>query len=876
MRDVAALLIGGARLLTLTGPGGSGKTRLAIESAAGLIPHFEGGVFWVGLAALRDPGLVCETVARVLGAKESLADHIGEREVLVLLDNFEQVVEAAPELSGLVEVCPNLRVLVTSRELLRVHGEVEYPVLPLAEAEAVELFCVRARADPEADIAELCRRLDMLPLAVELAAARTSVLSPAQILGRISERLDLLKGGRDAEPRQQTLRATIEWSCQLLNQAETQLFARLAVFEGGCSLDGAEEVTGANVDVLQSLVDKSLLRHSGERFWMLETIREYALERLGSSGEEDALRRRHLAWCVALLERSEPALAGPGHNEVGRRMEAEFGNVRSAFARSLDTADTEASLRIVGLRRFWQSVQGHMADGLAWGAAALGNAEGADPALRARAMMVAGDLRRVQGHLDEARSYLEQALSIQRELPDQGAVGQTAFVLGRVESAAGRAERADDLTDESVSIARAVSDRQALGERLAQLGEIAYDRGAAERARALLEEALGLARTTGDAHTEAESLRLLGVIERDAGQLETARHLLDQAVTLQRELSDWNCVSLSLSVLGDVALRAEEPARASTLFAESLELQRGLGQWSRLLDVLWGLGAASAAQGRLRRAAIFLGAEEGLRSEAGTPFRFGDGDRHAAVLQMLRQRMDESALSAAWREGLAMGPDEALACALADHQSETDRGPEPAAASSVFRREGEYWTIAFEGKAFRLRDAKGLHYLVYLLQHPGREFHVLDLVAIQRGAQAVPTRLRSTRQDDLYEGGISDAGPILDEQAKSSYRARFRDLEEDLNEATAWADSVRAEKVRQEMDILADQLSAAVGLSGRDRKAGSPAERARVNITRAVKAVLSRIREHHPRLAEHLDATIHTGTFCSYSPDPRAPSIWHI
>jgi hypothetical protein len=367
------------------------------------------------------------------------------------------------------------------------------------------------------------------------------------------------------------------------------------------------------------------------------------------------------------------------------------------------------------------------------------------------------------------------------------------------------------------------------------------------------------------------------MIERDGGQLEKARLLLDEAVTLQRELSDWNCASVSLSVLGDIALRADEPTQASALFAESLELQRGLGQWPRLLDVLWGLGAASVALGRLQRAAMLLGAEEGLRSKAGTPFGFGDRDRHDAVRQTLRQRMDASALSAAWQEGIAMGKNEALACALADHQSETDKGPEPAAAASgLFRREGEYWTIAFEGETFRLRDAKGLHYLVYLLRHPGREFHVIDLAAIQRGAQADPTRLKSTRQDDLHEGGISDAGPILDEQAKSSYRARFRDLEEDLNEATAWADSVRVEKVRQEMDILADQLSAAVGLSGRDRKAGSPAERARVNITRAVKTVLSRLREHHPDLADHLDATIHTGTFCSYSPDPRAPSTWHI
>jgi len=272
--EVVSLLHDGARLLSLTGPGGSGKTRLAIEAAAGLVPEYRNGVFWVGLAPLRDPALVADTIAQTLGVKNGLAAYIAERELLLLLDNFEQVVGAAPELSPLLAACPNLRLLVTSRELLRVQGEVEYPVPPLAEPEAVELFSTRSRLEPDDTIAELCRRLDDLPLAVELAAARTSVLSPAQILARISKSLDLLKGGRDADPRQATLRTTIEWSHELLSEDETALFARLAVFAGGCTLASAEDVTEADLDTLQSLVEKSLVRHTDERFWMLETIRE--------------------------------------------------------------------------------------------------------------------------------------------------------------------------------------------------------------------------------------------------------------------------------------------------------------------------------------------------------------------------------------------------------------------------------------------------------------------------------------------------------------------------------------------------------------------------------------------------------------------------
>src|SRR3954463_16280357 len=259
--EVAELVRRG-RLVTLSGPGGSGKTRLSIEAASELVGELKAGVFWVSLAAVRDQSIVLETIGQTLGAKDALVDHIGERELLLLLDNLEQVVEVAPELASLVEVCPTPPRLVPSRELLRVRGEVGYPVPPLAEPEAVELFYQRSRLEPDETIAELCRRLDDLPLAVELAAARTSVLTPAQILERLAQRLDLLKGGRDADPRQQTLRAAIEWSHDLLTDDEQRLFARLAVFRGGWTLEAAEDVADADLDTLQSLSDKSLVRHT--------------------------------------------------------------------------------------------------------------------------------------------------------------------------------------------------------------------------------------------------------------------------------------------------------------------------------------------------------------------------------------------------------------------------------------------------------------------------------------------------------------------------------------------------------------------------------------------------------------------------------------
>ena len=266
-------LVRGSRLVTLTGPGGSGKTRLSIEAASELLGDFKAGTFWVGLATAQDAAGVIPAVAQTIGGDGDLASVIGERELLLVLDNLEQVIDVAPAIASLVEACANLHVLATSREPLRVRGEVEYEVLPLADPEAVELFCLRSGLETDAEVEQLCRRLDNMPLALELAAARTKTLTPAQILERLDQRLDLFRGGRDAEERQRTLRGTIEWSHDLLEAEEQLLFARLGVFAGGCTFEAAETVADADLDTLQSLVEKSLVRHTGDRFWMLETIR---------------------------------------------------------------------------------------------------------------------------------------------------------------------------------------------------------------------------------------------------------------------------------------------------------------------------------------------------------------------------------------------------------------------------------------------------------------------------------------------------------------------------------------------------------------------------------------------------------------------------
>ncbi|MDQ2982166.1 MAG: adenylate/guanylate cyclase domain-containing protein, partial [Actinomycetota bacterium] len=533
--EVASLLQDGARLLTLTGPGGSGKTRLALEAGAELVPAFKAGVFWVGLAALRDPTLVTETLAQTLGAKDGLAEHIAERELLLLLDNLEQVVEAAPELAGLVESCPNLRLLLTSRELLRVRGEVEYAVPPLAEPEAVELFCERAQTEPDETIADLCRRLDNLPLAVELAAARTSVLSPTQILERLSQRLDLLKGGRDADPRQLTLRATIEWSYELLTPEEQQQFARLAIFSGGCTLEAAEEVCDANLDTLQSLVDKSLLRHTEERFWMLETIREFAAERLEESGEAEELARRHAGHFLALAEAAEPHLRMESVEWLDC-LEPEHDNLRAVLDRFEASGETQLALRLEAAVWWFWDARNHLVEGRHRLESTL-RADERPTAVRARALNGAGEMAINAGDVATARLVAEEALGLHRAF---GGVWDTAYclhLLGHATLVEKEFQRAKPLLEESARLFRELGDQHHGLFATHLLAWNSYLGGDGARAQALWEDNLRDARATGDRNIEALSLGALAdnvVVEE--GRVEDALAMLTEAYRINRDL----------------------------------------------------------------------------------------------------------------------------------------------------------------------------------------------------------------------------------------------------------------------------------------------------------------------------------------------------
>ncbi|HEY8778031.1 MAG TPA: hypothetical protein VIM33_16335, partial [Gaiellaceae bacterium] len=579
--ETTALLQDGARLLTLTGPGGSGKTRLAIEAAAELVPQFKAGVFWVGLATLRDPGLVADTIAQTLGAKDSLAEHVGERELLLLLDNLEQVVDAAPTLAALVEACPNLRLLVTSRELLRVRGEVEYPVLPLGDPDAAELFAMRAGIEPDAAVHELCRALDNLPLALELAAARTAVLTPQQILERLSQRLDLLKGGRDADPRQQTLRATIEWSHELLDEQEQRLFARLAVFAGGCTLEAAEQVVGADLDVLQSLVDKSLLRHTADRFWMLETIREYAAERLEQSGGADDARWRHAVHFLALAEEAASEVIGAHPRAWLERLEAEHDNLRAALDRFHETGDLRRALELAGaLWGFWQ-VRGHFAEGRRRLDAAL-TADAIPDATRARALLGWVSLAMETVPVEQTRARAEEALRIYDSLGDMWGAAFSRWRLGGIAATERDWETARDILEQSRQEFRAAADEHHFLAVTRGVAWVNEELGDIVRYRELVEEYLAGARAIGDERLEARGVGARAWWAMEEGRLDDALLDMKRSYEIDRGLGFSVFLAVDLVRFAAILVRQGTASEAAQLVARSdlLTMESGAGRES--------------------------------------------------------------------------------------------------------------------------------------------------------------------------------------------------------------------------------------------------------------------------------------------------------
>jgi predicted ATPase/class 3 adenylate cyclase len=626
---VALVLREDVRIATLTGPGGTGKTRLGLQAAADLAAHFRDGVWWVPLASLRTPALVLSTVGQAIGAGDDVAAHIADRSLLLLLDNFEQVVDAAADLAELVATCPELKLLVTSREPLRASGEHEYPVHGLAHEESVDLFLARARAfepgfTPDEAVSEICRRLDELPLAIELAAARVSALSTTQILERLERRLPLLtRGPRDLPERQRTLRATLEWSHELLTEDEQRLFARLAVFSGGCDLQSAESVAAADVDTLQSLVDKSLVRHTDERFWMLETTREYAAECLARSADVIEVERRHAEHFLALAEEAAPQLRWTGSpGDWLDRLEREHDNLRAALDRLASTGETQLALQLAGaLYRFWV-MRGHLAEGGRRLEAALAADERPTPA-RARALDGAAVIA-LGDDIATARLRAEEALALYRALDDEPGTAYATLALG----------------------------------------EILGDEGELRAALELFDESLRRFRALGDEHYALLALQGLAGAHEDLGDLERARSLHEETLRGARAQSDRRLVARALGQLAPYASRDGRSDDALAMLKESVEILVELDHRLGVAEDLARIALALSHAGRSVDAVRLASASEALFDETGREVPSWVAHRNAETLAAGRAALDDTAFTDACEQGRALTFDEAVARAL--------------------------------------------------------------------------------------------------------------------------------------------------------------------------------------------------------------------
>jgi predicted ATPase len=640
----------GARLVTLTGPGGAGKTRLARAAARELLSEFEDGAYFVDLSAIRDPTLVASAIAHELGVRESgdrsmaecLAEHLGAKHLLLVLDNFEQVLEAAPLVARLSDAAPRLTMLATSRAPLHISAERDFAVPPLAvppgdqlppieelgRCAAVALFVERARAARQGfeltarngpAVAEICRRLDGLPLAIELAAARVKVLSAEALLARLGERLKLLTGGaRDLPERQQTIRGAIAWSYDLLEEPERALLRRLAIFAGGCSYEAAEAVCGEGLDVLEglgSLVDNSLLRQreqeDGEvRFRMLEVVREYALEQLEASGEAAETRLAHARYFRRLAREAEPKLRGVEQRVWFERLSREHDNLKAALSALLDRKPEEGAAFVADLRLYWL-FRNHMREAGGWFAKALEIASA--PALRAMLLFGLSNCELRLGDLGAALPHAREAVETSRACGDGGLLSQALNTLGTA------LFDADDLAG----------------------------------ARETLEEGLAVARGAGDNLAAMNSLITLGEVARRVGDVRTARAFYEQVLEADGSSLSLANRSVTLINLGGVSLEEGDVAGAAPCYREALTIASGLGIPDMSADALGGLAAVALAAGERARAARLAGAAEALYESAGVepePFERALRDR---CLAELRETLDAETLDRELARGRA-------------------------------------------------------------------------------------------------------------------------------------------------------------------------------------------------------------------------------
>ena len=836
-REVAEIgrLVSDRRLLTLRGPGGCGKTRLALAVAQELVEEFEDGVWWVELAPISEPELVPRTVASVLGLREkpdlpfteALVAFLRSRNLLLILDNCEHLIEACASLvDTLLNSCGHLRVMATSREDLRVAGESSWmvPSLTVPEEagdppdpelltsyEAVQLFVERARArqpgfvlTPQnaAAVVDICRRLDGIPLALELATARMGALGVSQIAERLGDALGLLtKGERTSAPRQRTLKATLGWSHDLLSGPEQALFGRLSVFAGGWSLEAAEAVgagsgieEGEVLDLLSRLVDKSLVLVTGRtgeaRYRLLETVRQYASDKLAAGGEEEVVRQRHAVFFLGLAERAELELSGTQQVAWLDRLERELGNLREALGWFRESGQWPARLRLAGSLWRFCYLRGHYEEGRGWLEGALATEDDEPSSARAKACLGAGALTFLQCDYDRASERLQEALALYRSLRDDRGVASASQLLGSIARERGEYARSEALHEESLAYYRKLGDEVGEAQSLNYLAYVAWLQGKHARARELCEETLYRFRALGDNEIIAWALISHGASALYAGDRPRALALLGESRALSEEVGYKEGVAWSLNLLGVLAHRAGDDQLARGLLVDSLRIHQDLGDRWRSASVLEALGEVLCAQRHPEPAACLFGAARAVREAIAVPVPFCERAGLEQSISATRAALGETAFGTAFSRGRTMSAQQAVEYApresmapdavtqthvpspaqpSAEHSEEDIQLPIPRTASLHIFALGRA-RVEKEGLPLESQDwiQKPRELLYFLLSHP--EGRTKEQVGLALWPEASTSRLRSSFHDALYRLRRSLGGKEWVSFEKGRYR----------------------------------------------------------------------------------------------------------